>query len=127
MRAARENSNRIDFVGANVRSVRLLAFVIAGVLAGIAGALFALFNRIASPEMLHWSFSGKAVLMTILGGSGVLIGPGVGAAIFFVLEHLITMFTTNWMIILGAILVVLVLIFPKGVLGSALNILSRKK
>jgi branched-chain amino acid transport system permease protein len=77
--------------------------------------------------MLHWSFSGKAVLMTILGGSGVLIGPGVGAAIFFVLEHLITMFTTNWMIILGAILVVLVLIFPKGVLGSALNILSRKK
>ena len=127
LRAARENSNRIDFVGANVRSVRLLAFVIAGVLAGIAGALFALFNRIASPEMLHWSFSGKAVLMTILGGSGVLIGPGVGAAIFFVLEHLITMFTTNWMIILGAILVVLVLLFPKGVLGSALNILSRKK
>ena len=126
LRAARENSNRIDFVGANVRSVRLLAFVIAGVLSGIAGALFALFNRIASPEMLHWSFSGKAVLMTILGGSGVLIGPGVGAAIFFVLEHLITMFATNWMIILGAILVVLVLLFPKGVLGSALNILSRK-
>ncbi len=126
LRATRENSNRIDFVGANVRSIRLLAFVIAGVLAGLAGALFALFNRIASPEMLHWSFSGKAVLMTILGGSGVLLGPGVGAAIFFVLEHVITLFTTNWMIILGAILVILVLLFPKGVLGSALSILSRK-
>lgn len=127
LRATRENSNRIDFVGANVRSVRLLAFVIAGVLAGLAGALFALFNRIASPEMLHWSFSGKAVLMTILGGSGVLLGPGVGAALFFVLEHVITLFTTSWMIILGAILVILVLLFPKGVLGSALDILSRKK
>jgi branched-chain amino acid transport system permease protein len=126
LRATRENSNRIDFVGANVRSVRLLAFVIAGGLAGLAGALFALFNRIASPEMLHWSFSGKAVLMTILGGSGVLLGPAVGAAVFFVLEHVITMFTTSWMIILGAILVILVLLFPKGVLGSALDILSRK-
>ena len=126
LRATRENSNRIDFVGANVRSVRLLAFVIAGVLAGLAGALFALFNRIASPEMLHWSFSGKAVLMTILGGSGVLLGPAVGAAVFFVLEHVITKFTTSWMIILGAMLVILVLLFPKGVLGSALSILSRK-
>ena len=127
LRATRENSNRIDFVGANVRSVRLFAFVIAGALAGLAGALFALFNRIASPEMLHWSFSGKAVLMTILGGSGVLLGPAVGAAVFFVLEHVITMFTTSWMIILGAILVILVLLFPKGVLGSALDVLSRKK
>ena len=116
---------RIDFVGANVRSVRLLAFVIAGVLAGLAGALFAFFNRIASPEMLHWAFSGKAVLMTILGGSGVFLGPGVGAAIFFVLEHYITVYTTNWMIFLGAILVILVLLFPKGVLGSVLDIFSR--
>ena len=76
--------------------------------------------------MLHWSFSGKAVLMTILGGSGVLLGPAVGAAVFFVLEHVITKFTTSWMIILGAMLVILVLLFPKGVLGSALSILSRK-
>ena len=127
LKATRENSNRVAFVGANVRSVRLFAFVIAGALAGIGGALFALFNRIASPEMLHWAFSGKAVLMTILGGSGVFLGPAVGAAIFFVLEHIITGFTTNWMIFLGAILVVLVLIFPKGVLGSALDLAARTR
>ena len=127
LKATRENSNRVAFVGANVRSVRLFAFVIAGGLAGIGGALFALFNRIASPEMLHWAFSGKAVLMTILGGSGVFLGPAVGAAIFFVLEHIITAFTTNWMIFLGAILVVLVLLFPKGVLGSALNLATRAR
>lgn len=123
LQASRENSRRIDFMGVNVRTVRLMAFVIAGVLAGLAGALYALFNRIASPEMLHWSFSGKAVLMTILGGADVLLGPGVGAAVFFVLEHIITLFTTSWMIFLGAILVVLVLLFPKGILGSVLDML----
>jgi branched-chain amino acid transport system permease protein len=127
LKATRENSNRVAFVGANVRSVRLFAFVVAGALAGVGGALFALFNRIASPEMLHWAFSGKAVLMTILGGSGVFLGPAVGAAIFFVLEHVITAFTTNWMIFLGAILVVLVLLFPKGVLGSALDLAGRSR
>jgi branched-chain amino acid transport system permease protein len=127
LKATRENSNRVAFVGANVRAVRLLAFVIAGALAGVGGALFALFNRIASPEMLHWAFSGKAVLMTILGGSGVFLGPAVGAAIFFVLEHVITAFTTNWMIFLGAILVMLVLLFPKGVLGSALDLAGRPR
>jgi len=126
LKATRENSNRVSFVGANVRSIRLFAFVLAGALAGIGGALFALFNRIASPEMLHWSFSGKAVLMTILGGSGVFLGPAVGAAIFFILEHVITAYTTNWMLFLGAILVVLVLAFPKGVLGSLLGLLARQ-
>lgn len=121
LRGTRENAMRVSFVGANVRSVRLFAFVTAGALAGVAGALFAFFNRIASPEMLHWAFSGKAVLMTILGGSGVFLGPAAGAGIFFVLEHYITAYTSNWMIILGAILVVLVLLFPKGVLGSVLE------
>jgi branched-chain amino acid transport system permease protein len=125
LKGTRENSNRVSFVGANVRSVRLFAFVIAGALAGLAGALFAFYNRIASPEMLHWAFSGKAVLMTILGGAGVFLGPAVGAAIFFVLEHFITAYTTNWMIFLGAILMVLVLLFPKGVLGSVLSFIAR--
>jgi branched-chain amino acid transport system permease protein len=125
LRGTRENSLRVSFVGANVRTVRLFAFILAGTLAGLAGALFAFFNRIASPEMLHWSFSGKAVLMTILGGSGVFLGPAVGAALFFVLEHVITAYTTNWMIFLGAILVVLVLAFPKGVLGSVIDRLTR--
>ncbi len=125
LRSIRENTQRLSFVGADVRAVRLCAFVVAGTLAGIAGVLFAFFNRIASPEMLHWAFSGKAVLMTILGGSGVLLGPAVGAAIFFVLEHVITAYTTNWMVFLGAILIVLVLAFPRGVLGSLLDLVQR--
>lgn len=125
--ATRENSQRVSFVGQNVRTVRLAAFTVAGALAGVAGVLFAMFNRIASPEMLHWSFSGKAVLMTILGGSGVFLGPAVGTAIFFVLEHFITSFTTNWMIFLGAILVALVLLFPQGVLGTLDSVISKSE
>jgi branched-chain amino acid transport system permease protein len=127
LRGSRENSLRVSFVGADVRTLRLFAFIMAGALAGLAGALFAFYNRIASPEMLHWSFSGKAVLMTILGGSGVFLGPAAGAAIFFVMEHMITAYTTNWMIVLGAILIVLVLAFPKGVLGSLIDRWARRQ
>lgn len=125
--ATRENHERVSFVGANVRTVRLFAFVLAGAMAGVAGVLFALFNRIASPEMLHWSFSGRAVLMTILGGSGVFLGPAVGAAVFFILEHYITSYTQNWMIVLGAILILLVLLFPRGVLGTVIHVLTKPK
>jgi branched-chain amino acid transport system permease protein len=125
--ATRENSQRVSFVGSNIRSVRLYAFVIAGSLSGLAGILFALFNRIAAPEMLHWSFSGKAVLMTILGGSGTFLGPVVGTGIFFILEHFITSYTNNWMIFLGATLVAMVLVFPRGVLGSSEYLLSKLK
>jgi branched-chain amino acid transport system permease protein len=125
--ATRENSQRVSFVGSNIRSVRLYAFVLAGSLSGLAGILFALFNRIAAPEMLHWSFSGKAVLMTILGGSGTFLGPVVGTGIFFVLEHFITSYTNNWMIFLGATLVAMVLVFPRGVLGSSEYLLSKLK
>ncbi len=125
LKAIRENTNRVSFLGADVRAIRLFAFVIAGAVAGMGGALFAIFNRIASPEMLHWSFSGKAVLMTVLGGSGVFLGPAAGAAIFFVLEYLLTTFTNSWMLFLGAILMLLVLVFPKGVLGSLLDLSQR--
>ncbi len=123
--ATRENSQRVAFVGQNVRTVRLAAFTIAGAFAGMAGVLFAMFNRIAAPEMLHWSFSGKAVLMTILGGSGVFLGPAVGTSIFYVLEHFITSYTTNWMFFLGAILIALVLLFPEGVLGTLFSSINK--
>jgi branched-chain amino acid transport system permease protein len=63
--------------------------------------------------------------MTVLGGSGVFLGPAIGAAIFFILEYFLTTFTNSWMLFLGAILVLLVLLFPKGVLGSLLGLWPR--
>lgn len=115
--AVRENKERFAFVGGRVQQVRLLAFVIAGGLAGLAGTLFCFFNSMATPDYLHWTFSAKPALMTILGGSGVFLGPAVGAAVFFLLEQIITQFTQNWMIVLGSILILVVLFFPKGITG----------
>jgi branched-chain amino acid transport system permease protein len=115
--AVRENKERFAFVGGRVQQVRLLAFVIAGGLAGLAGTLFCFFNSMATPDYLHWTFSAKPALMTILGGSGVFLGPAVGAAVFFLLEQIITEFTESWMIVLGSILIVVVLFFPKGITG----------
>lgn len=119
--AVRENKERFAFVGGRVKWVRLLAFVIAGALAGLAGTLFCLFNSMATPDYLHWTFSAKPVLMTILGGSGVFLGPAVGAAVFFILEQLITQYTESWMIVLGAILIAVVLFFPKGITGTVMD------
>jgi branched-chain amino acid transport system permease protein len=119
--AIRENKQRLSFVGAGVQNLRLAAFVIAGALAGVSGGLFCLFNAMATPDILHWGFSARPVLMTILGGSGIFLGPLFGAAIFFGLEQLITDLTENWMIFLGAILIPVVIFFPRGILGSLIT------
>ncbi len=114
----RENAQRVAFVGINTTFYRLVAFVIAGSFAGLSGALFACYDRMASPTMVHWTMSAKPVLMTILGGSRLFLGPVAGSVIFFLLEHFITMYTQSWMIFLGAILIPIVLFFPRGVLGT---------
>ncbi|MBN2232226.1 MAG: branched-chain amino acid ABC transporter permease [Deltaproteobacteria bacterium] len=125
--AVRENKERLAFVGANVAVVRLVSFTIAGALAGLAGGLFCLFNCMATPDFMHWSYSARPVLMTILGGSGIFLGPACGAAIFFVLEQLITNVTENWMIVLGAILIPVVVYFPRGILGTVWARLHRER
>ncbi len=118
LQASRENRQRLAFAGGNVPRLRLAAFVLSAAVCGLAGALFALFNRIAAPDMLHWSFSARPVLMTILGGAGTFLGPLVGAAAFFGLEQLVTGWTQDWMIVLGALLVPIVILFPRGIVGT---------
>ena len=124
--AIRENRQRLAFVGASVRNLRLVAFVIAGGLAGMAGGLFSLFNAMATPDVLHWSFSARPVLMSVLGGSGIFFGPMAGAAIFFGLEQLITAMTENWMIFLGLILIPVVIFFPRGILGTLIDWIQKR-
>ncbi len=116
--AARQNGERVSFCGVNVRRHRLIAFVIAGAFAGLAGALFAPFNRVANPDMVHWTQSAQPVLMTILGGAGLFLGPFFGAAIFVLLETWITTYTEHWMLFLGIVLAVLVIFFRRGIVGT---------
>ncbi len=123
----RENKERAAFTGVNIRVYRLASFSVAGFFAGVAGGLFAVFDRMASPSMLHWTASAQPVLMTVLGGAHTFFGPVVGAILFFFIEHVITQFTDIWMIYLGAILIPLVIFFPEGVLGTLLGARRRKR
>ena len=121
LKAMRENKQRVSFVGGNVKTLRVVAFAISGAFTGLAGVLFCLFNNMATPEFMHWSFSAKPVIMSIIGGTGVFLGPLFGAGIFFVLEQIIIQFTENWMLFLGIVLVPIVLFFPQGVFGTLRN------
>jgi branched-chain amino acid transport system permease protein len=114
----RENPERAEFIGINVRRFELAAFVIAGVFAGLAGALFGIFNRGVFPDFVYWPKSSEALIMTILGGMGYFYGPAVGALVLLVLNQQITSYTEYWPFILGTILIVLLFAFPGGIVGA---------
>jgi len=126
IKAMRENKHRVSFVGGNVKTLRIVAFAISGAFTGLAGVLFCLFNSMATPEFMHWSFSSKPIIMSIIGGTGVFLGPLFGAAIFFILEQVIVQFTENWMFFLGVVLVPIVIFFPEGVFGTLRNKFYKK-
>lgn len=114
----RENPERAEFIGVNVRRCELLAFVIAGAFAGLAGGLFGIFNRGVFPDFVYWSKSSEVLIMTILGGIGYFYGPAVGALVLLVLNQQITSYTQYWPFILGTILIVLLFAFPGGIVGA---------
>lgn len=121
LRAISENPERVAFCGINERRYRHIAFTVAGLFAGLAGALYAPLNRVANPDLIHWSQSAEPVLMTILGGSAYFLGPFFGALVFVLLETWITSFTDHWMLFLGVILALMVMFFRRGLLGTALD------
>jgi branched-chain amino acid transport system permease protein len=113
--AVRENAERAEAVGLHVRRVQLAVFVVSGAVSGLAGALFALFSRGAFPDYAFWTKSAEVLIMTLLGGPSVFLGPALGAAILIVLNSVVTSFTEYWPVILGAILLALIYVFPGGV------------
>ena len=121
----RENPERAEFIGVNVRRYELIAFVIAGAFAGLAGGLFGIFNRGVFPDFAYWTKSSEVLIMTILGGIGHFWGPAVGALVLLVLNQQITSYTEYWPFILGSILIVLLFGFPGGIVG-ALTTLTRR-
>ena len=123
--AIRENPERAEFIGVNVRLYQLAAFGIAGGFAGWAGALFGIFNRGVFPDFAHWSKSAEVLIMVILGGMGNFWGPAIGAAALTLLNHQITSFTQYWPFVLGVVLIVLLFAFPGGILGATVAGLKR--
>jgi len=115
--AIRENEQRARFLGIPVEQHIWLAFVISGVFASLAGALYALLNNFVDPRSLYWTQSGNFVIMAVLGGMRSFWGPLIGAAIFVVLQDYVSSQTQNWMSFIGLFFVLVVLFFPRGVLG----------
>lgn len=115
--AIRENERRARFLGVPVERHVWLSFVISGAFCALAGALFALLSNFTDPRSLHWTLSGNFVIMAVLGGMRSFWGPLVGAAVFVVLQDYISSHTENWMSFIGLFFVLVVLFFPRGVLG----------
>jgi branched-chain amino acid transport system permease protein len=113
----RENPERTQFIGIDVRRFQLIAFVIAGFFSGIAGALFGVFNHSIFPDFIYWTRSSEVLIMTILGGIYSFWGPMAGAATLLYLRMLASSYTQYWPLILGIILAVLLFFFPEGIAG----------
>jgi branched-chain amino acid transport system permease protein len=125
LESVRENERRAAACGFDVARTKLLAFVLSAALCGLAGALRALHLSVVPIDSLHYLQSGQAVMMCLLGGMGTFFGPFVGAAVFLYLEDVTTTLTPHWMAVVGAVFMVFVLFFPKGVWGSTLEWLQR--
>jgi branched-chain amino acid transport system permease protein len=121
----RENEKRTAACGYDVGRSKLLVFVLSATICGLAGSLRALHLSIVPIDSLHYLQSGQAVMMCLLGGMGTFFGPFVGAAVFLYLEDVVTNLTRHWMAVVGAIFMIFVLFFPKGIWGTFLFQLNR--
>ena len=124
--AIRENERRARFLGIPIEQHIWLAFTISTFFTSLAGGLNALLNNFADPTLLNYNQSGEIVIMVVLGGMRSFWGPLVGATVFVVLQDYLSSLTQNWMSFLGAIFVIAVLFFPRGVLGVSLGGVVRR-
>jgi branched-chain amino acid transport system permease protein len=117
IRGIRENPERMQFIGIRVRRHQLIAFIIAGFFAGVAGTLFALLDRSVFPTALYWTRSGELLLMILLGGMYYFAGPAVGAALLVFLDKFLTAYTEYWPFFLGLAFLCIVLFLRGGLVG----------
>lgn len=125
LQAIRDNETRAEFVGVQVRRYRWLAFVVSGIFTGVSGALWAPLNGLVTPDIVYWPFSGRIAFLTVLGGFQNFSGPIVGAIVYNYLETYAVSITTYWQFILGAVLVLLVMTMPAGIVGTLARLAAR--
>jgi len=113
----RENEVRMRALGYPVTLIKLVAFTIAGLFAGFAGALYALYNGFVSPDSLSFGLSGTFLLMVVLGGAGSLMGPANGAGVFLLMKQIISSHTEHWLSIVGIVFICCVMFFRGGIHG----------
>jgi branched-chain amino acid transport system permease protein len=117
IRAAKSNEPRMRAIGFATFRYKLAAFVLAGAMCGLAGALLTNQTEYLTPSYMHWTRSGDIMVMVILGGMGTLFGPVLGAFVFLLLEDLLAAWTAHWQVVLGPLLVLIVLYARRGLWG----------
>jgi branched-chain amino acid transport system permease protein len=119
LRGIRDSESRMSSLGYSTAVHMFIAFTITGVFAGVAGALYALFNDFVSPSTVQLSQSVEGLLMAIIGGVGTLFGSFIGAAAIILLENFVSQFTPRWPMVLGFMFIGTMIFAPEGVLGAA--------
>jgi len=116
--AVRSNETRIQALGLPTFRYRLTAFVMSGVICGIAGGLLANLTQFVSPAYMDWTRSGELLIMVIMGGVSSVFGPVLGATLLLLLEEILSSYTEHWQLLLGPILILIVLFAKKGLMGT---------
>ena len=127
LRAIKTNETRLEFTGVDVYRYKLLAFVVSGVYAGLAGTLYAIYETFVPTESLHWTTSGEVVIMSVVGGVGTLIGPMLGAGIVLYLENVLSAETEQWNLILGLIFMAFVIFLRGGAVGAVRRVMRWRR
>ncbi len=120
-----ENESRMQALGYNTSTYKLIAYSISGGLAGLAGALYSYFNFYVTPDLFGWVFSGQALIMVIVGGVGSLLGPALGAGFFIMAQTYLSSYTDYWQLVLGVIFVTFVLVGRGGIFDLLTLIFNR--
>ena len=125
LKAIRENEARAISLGYDADRFKHRAFVLSATLAGLAGATKAIVFQLASLTDVHWSMSGEVVLMTLVGGMGTLFGPVVGAAVIVSMQNYLAQLGAWVTVVQGAIFVLCVLLFRRGIIGEIGHLLKK--
>ena len=126
LRSIRESAERAEFSGIPVRRTIYIAFVTAGLFAGLSGALLAPLEQTVSPSTAHWTKSAEPVMATLIGGPLSFLGPIVGAVVYLGLKEVIVRFTEYWLLVFGLVLLGTVLAFRGGIVGTLRELAARR-
>jgi branched-chain amino acid transport system permease protein len=126
LQSIRENEGRTRAIGYPVERYKMVAVMLSGIFAGLAGALYAVQNRFAAPDFVYFLVSGETVIFNVMGGVGTLVGPLVGAGFFLLLREALSRFFTEYYLIpLGIIFIAMIIFMPQGLFGFARGWLNR--
>lgn len=125
--AVRDNEERARFIGISTVLPRASVYALSALVTGVAGILAALNTGFVSPETLHWSLSGMALMMVVVGGFKVLWGPPLGAVVYFLFKDILGDFATHWMTIFGIALITVIVFSPTGIAGALQRLFGTRR